>query len=104
MGLGVTHCRSSKQKINTKISTWAALVGAIYSVPYSIWAFVFMNPQGYPNKSKRFFQDNQSAMTVDINRRISCTVNSRHIDIIYFFIKGRVEKGELGIIYFRHTL
>ena len=36
MGLGVTHCRSSKQKLNTKISTESELVGTSDYVSYNI--------------------------------------------------------------------
>ena len=33
------------------------------------------------------------------NGQNSCTGNSRHIDIRYFFVKDRVEKGEMNIEY-----
>ena len=33
------------------------------------------------------------------NGRNSCTGNSRHIDIRYFFVKDRVDKGEVKVEY-----
>ena len=33
------------------------------------------------------------------NGRNSCTGNSRHIDIRYFFVKDRIDKGELSVKY-----
>ena len=51
MGLGVAHCRSSKQKLNTKSSTEAELVGASDYLPYNICYVVIMHRQGYLNKS-----------------------------------------------------
>ena len=60
---------------------------------------MFTNHQGYLNRSNNFFQYNQSAMRMDINGRNSCTANSRHIDIRYFFIKDRLDKGELSIMH-----
>ena len=33
------------------------------------------------------------------NGRNSCRGNSRHINICYFFVKGRVDKGERKIVY-----
>ena len=33
------------------------------------------------------------------NGRNSCTGNSRHIDIRYFFVKDRIDKGEVRIEY-----
>ena len=35
------------------------------------------------------------------NGRCSCTGNSRHIGIRFFFVKDRVDKGELFIQYFK---
>ena len=33
------------------------------------------------------------------NGRNSCTGNSRHIDIRYFFLCGRVKLGEINVVY-----
>ena len=53
-GLGVTHCRSSNQKLNTKISQESELVGASDYVPYNIWYIMFMHRQGCLNMSNNF--------------------------------------------------
>ena len=99
MGLGVTNCRSSKKKMNTKGSTESELVGVSDYLTYSIWYITFMHHQGYLNKSNKFFQDNQSSVRMEMNGRKSCTGNSCHIDIIYLFINYRLDKGELSIMY-----
>ena len=98
MGKGVIHAKASKQKINTKSSTETELVAMSEYVPYSIWMKKFLKHQGYDVKSN-VMQDNQSAMLIEKNGRNSCTGNSRHIDIRYYFVKDRVDKGELNIIY-----
>ena len=46
------------------------------------------------------FQDNESAMKMENNERDSCTGQSRHINIRYFFSKDQVNKGELKIEYY----
>jgi hypothetical protein len=56
--------RSSKQKLNTKSSTEAELVGASDYLPYSIRAKKVLEAQGYVLKEKVFFQDNQRARYV----------------------------------------
>ena len=33
------------------------------------------------------------------NRRNSCTGNSRHVDIRFFFVHGRVKAGKIDIVY-----
>ena len=54
-----------------------------------------MGCQGYDVKWKMIVQDNQSAIRLGKNGRNSCTGNSRHIDIRYFFVKDRVESGDI---------
>ena len=99
MGLGMVHCKSSKQKLNTKSSTESEIVGLSDYMPYNIWFTNFMKEQGYEIEKNVVYQDNQSAMKMEINGRNSCTGNSRHIDIRYFFTKDRVDKGEFKIEY-----
>ena len=86
-GLGTLHTKSLKQKLNRKSSTEAELVGVSEYLPYNIWMTNFLEKQGYKPTSNVIYQDNQSAMCMEINGRNSCTGNSRHIDIRYFFVK-----------------
>jgi hypothetical protein len=82
--------KSFKQKLNTKSSTEAELVGASDYLPYPIWAKTFLAAQGYALKENVFYQDNQSTIRLEKNRRKSCGPKSRYIDIRYFFIKDRL--------------
>ena len=58
-----------------------------------------MGQQGYPIKNDTLFEDNQSEIRMLKNGRNSCTGNSRHIHIRYFFLKDRVDKGEIKVEY-----
>ena len=98
-GLGIIHGRSSKQKLNTKSTTESEVVGVSEYLPYNIWTINFMKAQGYDIQDNVMYQDNQSAMKMEINGRNSCTGNSRHIDIKFFFVKDRVDKKEIKIEY-----
>ena len=40
-----------------------------------------------------------SAIKLEKNGRNSCTGNSRHVDIRYFFVKDRVDSGNIEILY-----
>ena len=91
--------KSSKQKLNTKSSTEAELVGASDYLPYSIWAKKFMERQGHVLKENRFYQDNLSTIRFEKNGRKSCGPNSRHIDIRYFWIKDRLDLDSFDITY-----
>ena len=99
IGVGIIHGKASKQKINVKSSTECELVGVSEYIPYSLWLGYFLEHQGYKLKSNLVHQDNQSAMRMEVNGRTSCTGNSRHINIRYFFVKDRVDSGEVKIVY-----
>ena len=99
LGWGALHCKSSKQKINTKSSTESELVGLSEYVPYNLWFINFLEAQGYEIKQNIIFQDNESTIRMARNGRNSCTGNSRHINTHYFFVKDRVDNGELSISY-----
>ena len=60
---------------------------------------MFLREQGYPINSSIVYQDNQSAMKMITNGRMSCTGNSKHVDIRYFFVKDRIDKKEIRIEY-----
>jgi hypothetical protein len=99
LGQGIIHGKSTKQKLNTKSSTEAELVGLSEYLPYNIWTMMFMDAQGYKLRSNTIYQDNQSAIRMERNGRNSCTGNSRHINIRFFFVKDRVDKNECKIEY-----
>ena len=96
-GSGLVHGRSSKQKLNTKSSTEAEVVGVSEYLPYNMWMVNFLKQQDYEVKTNVLMQDNKSAMKLEKNGRKLCTGNSRHIDIKYFFVKDRVDKGEFKL-------
>ena len=58
-----------------------------------------MKAQGYEIQKYVIYQDNQSAMKMEINGRNSCTGNSRHIDIRFSFMKNRIDQGEISVEY-----
>jgi hypothetical protein len=98
-GWGVVHEKASKQKINTKSSTESEVVGVSEYVRHKIQMINFLGAQGYNLKKCVLYQDNQSAIKMEKNGRNSCTGNSRHISIRFFFVKDRVDKGEFTIEY-----
>ena len=80
-GTGGIVGKSSKQKLNTKSSTEAELVGASDYLSNTIWVQFFMEAQGYKILQSSFAQDNESAIRLETNGRSSCGSKSRHINI-----------------------
>ena len=98
-GIRALHTKSTKQKLNTKSSTEAELVGVSEYLPYHIWLINFLKHQRYDVKEKLLFQDNESTIRMEVNGRNSCTGNSRHVDIRFFFVHDRVKSGDIKVVY-----
>ena len=98
--VGAVHCRSSKQLIVTKSSTEAELVGLSDSANQGLFIRTFLIAQGYHMPAMTILQDNQSCMAL-IARGRSGAERTRHIQIRYFWVKERVDKGEAKMEYLR---
>ena len=98
-GRGGLICKSQKQKINTKSSTEAELVGASDYLPHTVFVKNFMEAQGFPSTKVPFYQDNESAMKMEQNGRASAGQRSRHIDIRYFFITDISKRKDIEILH-----
>jgi hypothetical protein len=98
MGTGAVYSQSSKQKLNTKSSTEAELVGIDDVLPRALWTKYFMEAQGY-GITTIMNQDNQSTMRLADNGKASSGKGTRHINIRYFFITDRIARKEIAIQY-----
>ena len=90
---------SRKQKLNTKSSTEAKLVGADDITSLILWTQLFMEEQGYPIDRNILYQDNKSAILLERNGKQSSSKRTRHLNIRYFFLTDQLEKGNLEIEY-----
>ena len=90
---------SRKQKLNTKSSTKAELVGADDITSLILWTQLFMEEQGYPIDRNILYQDNKSAILLERNGKQSSSKRTRHLNIRYFFLTDQLEKGNLEIEY-----
>jgi hypothetical protein len=97
LGRGGLVCKSSKQKLNTKSSTEAELVGGSDYLPYILWVTNFLKEHGYDVVENILEQDNESAIKLETNGRMSAGPRSRHIDIRYFWIKDRASAAGIKI-------
>ena len=99
LGKGAIYAKSSKQKINTKSSTEAELVGVDDIMGQALWTRNFLEAQGYQVTENVIYQDNMSAMLLEKNGRASSSKRTKHINVRYFFVKDRIESGEVAIRY-----
>eukprot|EP00980_Cylindrotheca_fusiformis_P018032 scaffold5767_cov92-Cylindrotheca_fusiformis.AAC.4 len=104
MGKGALYASSHRQKLTTKSSTKAELiVRASDFLGQTLWTTNFLRAQGYDVHTSEYFQDNQSAMKMEKNGRQSAGQKSRHINIRYFFIKDRIDSGEINLVLYCPT-
>ena len=96
MGKGAIQTMSSKQKLTTKSTTEAELVGADDILPQLLWTKYFLEKQGYKCNPK-LYQDNKSAILLEKNGRESSGKRTRHIRLRYYFITDRIEKKDLQV-------
>jgi hypothetical protein len=99
LGKGAIFGTSTKQKLNSKSSTEAELIGVSDVMSQILWTMYFMTAQGYPLEDNVVYQDNQSAMLLEKNGRGSSSKRTRHINIRYFFVTDRIKEGEMRVEY-----
>ena len=88
---------SRKQKINTRSSTEAELVAVDEAIGSVLWTKRFLEAQGLTTGKCTVYQDNKSAILLETNGQRSSGKRTKHIDVCYFFVKDRVEHGDLVI-------
>lgn len=98
IGLGPVYAKSNTQKLNTKSSTEAELVGLSDSTTQVIWTRTFLIEQGYSVDAATIYQDNMSTMAL-VKNGTSNSARTRHIAIRYFFVADRVKSGEIKVQY-----
>ena len=97
MGRGFPIVNSTKQKLNTRSSTEAEIVGVDDCMPAVCWTRYFMEAQGYGVRENIVYQDNQSAILLEKNGKASSSKRTKHINIRYFFVTDRINKKELSV-------
>ena len=99
MGEGAIMSGSSKQKLNTRSSCKAELVGADDFATQILWTKMFLEAQGYEIKENILYQDNQSTIKLLENGKRSSGKRTRALSIRYFFLHDQAKKGHLMIGY-----
>jgi hypothetical protein len=91
---GPVHAKSVKQKIVVKSSTEAELVATSDSANQAFHMRRFIIAQGHDDKPVTIYQDNLSCMALIAKGKAS-SEKTRHMSIRYFWVKERVDQGEV---------
>jgi hypothetical protein len=95
---GCVHASSKRQTIVTKSSTEAELVCASDSGNQVLHLRQFLINQGYPPMPAVMFQDNMSTIAL-IEKGMSTSTRSRHINVRYFWLRERIDEQEISIVH-----
>jgi hypothetical protein len=98
-GEDVAQSISRKQKLNTKSSTKSELVGADNVSVMILWTKLFLKEQGYEIDKNILYQDNKSAILLEMNGKKSSGKRTPALNICYFFLTDQVEKGNITMEY-----
>ena len=88
---------SIRQKLNTRSSTEAELVGADDFMSKIVWTGAFLKMQGIRLQRNILFQDIKSAILLETKGNSSAGKRMRHLDVQYYFIKDSLDRGDLEV-------
>jgi len=94
LGEGAACNQSAKQKSNARSSTESELAGADDSMPQILWTNCFLKAQGCASTATMSNQDNQSAVLLEKNGKMSSSKRTKHINNRHFFVTDCQSKGE----------
>ena len=66
-------------------------------MPEMLWSLYFIQSQGYDVEIVELFQDNKSTQLLMNNGRFSSGKKTKHIKAKFFFIKDRIDAGEMKV-------
>jgi hypothetical protein len=89
---------SAKQKLNTKSSTEAEIVGLSDGLSHVIWMRELLLAQGYDLPPTKVHQDNQGVLSIMREGR-SPKHRTKHLNIRHFFARDRVNSGDITLNY-----
>jgi hypothetical protein len=100
LGNKAEYATSKRQKLNTRSSNEGELVAVNDVMSQILWTRNFLISQNFNVDDCIIYQDNQSAILLENHSKGSSSKRTRHISIRYFFVKDRIEKGEMRVEYY----
>ena len=88
---------STKQNMNTRISTGNEIVEVDDFMPDVLCTRYWLYIQGYDVFDNIVYQYNKSAILLENNVKASISKRTKHINIRYSFVTDRIERYELSI-------
>ena len=100
LGRGFPIVRSTKQKLNTKTYTETEIMRVDNFMTALSWTQYFIAAQVYNVKCIPLHQDNKGSIIMENNMKALSSKWKKYINIWYFFITNRVNKGEISLVWY----
>ncbi len=68
-------------------------------MPSILWSLYFIQAQGYDMTHVLVYQDNKSVILLETIGKTSSSKRTKHIKMWYFFMKDKVESGDIKLEY-----
>jgi hypothetical protein len=92
---GAIILNSTKQRVNARSLTESKMIAADNTILNVLWTKRFIEGQGHVVKANIVYQDNMSAMKLEMNGKASSGKKTRHFNIKFFYFTDLVKRGEL---------
>ena len=64
-----------------------------------LWTKLFVEAQGYKVKRNILYQDNKSAILLELSGKASSSPHTQAMNIRYFFLTNQIKQGNLEVEY-----
>jgi KUP system potassium uptake protein len=99
LGNGTIISDSTKQKVNARSSTECEMIAVDDTLSKILWSKRFIEAQGFKVNFTIVYQDNTSAIKLEMNGKASSGKRTRHFDIKFFYFTDLMKRGEIQVEY-----
>jgi hypothetical protein len=99
LGTGAIISDSTKQKVNARSSTESKMIAADDMISKILWTKCFIEAQDHQVSANIVYQDNSSAIKLEMNRKASSGKHTRHFDIKFFYFTDLIKRKEIEVRY-----
>eukprot|EP00543_Licmophora_paradoxa_P002447 CAMPEP_0202454422 /NCGR_PEP_ID=MMETSP1360-20130828/12161_1 /ASSEMBLY_ACC=CAM_ASM_000848 /TAXON_ID=515479 /ORGANISM="Licmophora paradoxa, Strain CCMP2313" /LENGTH=190 /DNA_ID=CAMNT_0049073731 /DNA_START=1 /DNA_END=569 /DNA_ORIENTATION=- len=97
LGRGFPIVSSTKQKLNGRSCTETKIISVDDFMPAAVLDTLFHAI--YEVKDNILYQDNKSAIILEKNGKALSSKRTKHINIRYFFVTNKVNRGEMSVVW-----
>ena len=90
---------STKQKVNARSSIKSEMVDADNTSLKILWTKQSIEEQGHIVKANMVYQDNTSAVKLEMSGKLSLSKRTRHFDIKFFYFIALINRGKMQVEY-----